>query len=69
MTNNTSEGQLNVVFPYKIQMKLKDCSDKKEAVLALKNGGNESYFKALYGDKNEEASDSHILVEDRIYLV
>ena len=69
MTNNTSEGQLNVVFPYKIQMRLKDCTDKKDAVLALKNGVHKSYFKSLYGDKNDEASDSFILVEDRTYLV
>ena len=69
MTNNTSEGQLNVVFPYKIQMRLKDCTDKKEAVLSLKDGVHDSYFKTLYGDTKEEASDSHILVEERLYLV
>jgi len=40
MTNNTSEGQLNVVFPYKIEMRLKDCTDKKEAVLSLKDGAH-----------------------------
>jgi len=33
MTNNTSEGQINIVFPYKIQMRLKDITDMKEAVL------------------------------------
>jgi hypothetical protein len=69
MTNNTSDGQVNVVFPHKIQMRLKDCTDKKEAVLAFKNGVHESYFKALYGDKNDEVSDSFILVEERTYLV
>ena len=51
MTNNTSEGQLNIVFPYKIHMRLKDCSDRKDAVLGLTNEGRDSYFKTLYGDE------------------
>jgi len=50
-------------------MRLKDCTDKKEAVLSLKDGVHESYLKVLYGDKSEEASDSQILVEERLYLV
>lgn len=54
MTNNTSEGQLNVVFPYKIHMRIKDVTQIKEAVLQLKNSTHESYYKSLYGEQVDE---------------
>jgi hypothetical protein len=50
-------------------MRLKDVSNMKEAVLSLKDKVHDSYFKALFGEKDEDESDSNILVEDRIYLV
>lgn len=50
-------------------MSLKDITEKNDAALALKDGAHEFYFTSLYGDKNQEAADSLILVEDRLYLV
>jgi len=35
MTNNTSEGQLNIVFPYKISMRLKDITKLNQTVHQL----------------------------------
>lgn len=66
MTNNTAEARINIVFPYRLDVKIKDISHLETQLKAITAN---SFAKTLLGDSYSAPSESHILIEDRIYLI
>jgi len=79
MENNTAEGVINVVYPYRLEVKLRDVTNRQTFVEehGAAEGANLleafSFASTLFSLDDEDnlssASDSHILIEEHVYHV
>lgn len=78
MRNNTAEGSINVVFPYRMEVSIKDVTDAQKLKM-LHAGDNLVQMQALSvsldflqgsAEMSElDLADTHILIEEHYYLI
>ena len=77
MKNNTAEGSINVVFPYRMEVSVRDITDK-DVLAKLHAGDNVDLMQAwslgldLFDnsqgcESDLETGDTHILIEEHFY--
>ena len=80
MLNNTSEGEINVVYPYRLEVKLRDVTHKKrtspltDSEQLQLNIQTETFAKKMFEPETEQEhsqafSDTYILIEEHDYLL
>ena len=76
MRNNTAEGGIHVVYPWRLEVKLRDVTAKYEEVhedhLAFgEDGMDDKFAEALFdiSKLEEDAESMHILIEEHYYLI
>jgi nuclear pore complex protein Nup210 len=73
MRNNTAEGSIIVVYPWRLEVKLRDVTKKYVEVLADPTTQDEelSFAESLLDPSQleEDAEETHILIEEHYYLI
>ena len=67
MINNTAEGQINIVYPYKVDATIVDISGREELLASIPQG--ESFAETLLKDLPFGQQNSNILIEERLYMI
>src|SRR6056300_1515205 len=78
MTNNTDQGLINVVYTFRLEVRVRDITDKKtfieehgaaESANLLEAFSFATTLFSLDDDDLASSSDSHILIEEHLYAI
>jgi hypothetical protein len=80
MLNNTAEGEINVVYPYRLEVRLRDVTGRKrltpmsESDRLLMNEQTETFSRQIFEPETEQElsqsyQDTYILIEEHEYLL
>lgn len=80
MLNNTAEGEINVVYPYRLEVRLRDVTGRQrvtpmsDADQLLLNAQTETFARQMFEPETEQElnqsyQDTYILIEEHEYLL